>query len=279
MNVIDGVVSTKFLSDWIQMHDTILTPQIRAASRRESGWISRFVSDILRNSKGANEIILRGGQVSVVERMGDLPNSWPHWQLICDIKFQVDSILASRSDDDVSVHSDIFDVLVFLFKNDPTQGTISYATKVLARYTGLEDQARYSVGSHEYQRCTCIINHLNSLSHYYWRHKAGTYYAIQQIQSFMNQSGFILHNDLETIFSLAKGKILLWDRAEAEVVPGALVKVKSLRGKIGIVQTGLHYDPQHLSPYFVAIVDGMIIQVGADEYTMTQRRKKEKRIA
>lgn len=277
MNVTNGLVSRQFLIDWARIHDTILSPKVQNASQRPSIWITGFIQDILLRNKDLSEIPLKGGQISVVENMGDLPTDWAHWPLIADIKSQIDMI--SENGEDLKFHFALCDALISIFKNKPSQYTINRAKDVLGRYGIEDDNHAYDENSLEFKKCFCLINHLRSLSYFYWARKGAGLNKVIDIQEFMLKNHFVLRSDLDFIFSQSKGKVSLWDRADKEIYPGALVKIINRQGEMGLVQTAPQYSPENLSPYFIAIVGGEIIHVNVDNYAPIKRRKKEKKIA
>lgn len=277
MNVTNGLVSRQFLIDWARIHDMILTPQVRNVSHQHSGWITGFIQDILFRNKDLNEIPLKGGQILVVESMGDLPTNWAHWSLITDIKFQIDMI--SENGEDLNSHHALCDALISIFKNKPSQYAINRAKDVLGRYDIEDNSQTYDESSLEFKKCFCLINHLRSLSYFYWARKGASLDKVVDIQTFMLKNRFVLRSDLDFIFSQSKGKVSLWDRADKEIYPGALVKIINRQGEMGLVQTAPQYSPENLSPYFIAIVGGEIIHVNVDNYAPIKRRKKEKKIA
>lgn len=274
MNAFDGTVSRNFLSEWIQVYTSILTPKVRRASSRNAGWILDFVNDILSRNPESQEISLKGRQVLVVEKMGDNPVNWPHWELINRIKGKIDSL--EEHGENMPGHPLLCDALVSIFKPDPSDKIIELAEKALNKYD--QKALFYDQESHEFLKCVILINYLTSLSPFYWARKGATSYKIHEIQSSMSRNKFIFHDDFEFILSQSKSKVALWSLAEKEIQPGALIKVKSRNGEIGIVLSNLTYSKENTEPDFLVNVGGIVMHLTPHDYSPIKRRKKETKI-
>lgn len=275
MNVVNETVSRNFLSEWIQVYESVLTPQVRRVTRKNTNWILGFVNDVLSRNPDSQEIPLKGRQINVVEEMGDNPIRWNHWALIENVKGKINAI--EEEGENLSNYSSLCDALASIFIPNPSAKAIEFAEKILRKHE--QKGLSYEQGSDEFLKCAMLINHLTSLSPFYWARKGATSYKVHEIQSLMNRNKFVFCDDFEFILSLNKAKVSLWNLAEKEIQPGVLIKVKSRNGEIGIVLSNLTYSKENTEPDFLVSVAGVTTRLTPSDYSPIKRRKKEKKIA
>jgi hypothetical protein len=266
MHVENSMVSRDFLTHYAAQLNGLITDDIVSSSSSYGPqWLLGFIADVLQRNSG-DMIPLKGGQVQVVERMGDLPVDWAHWNDLLVLKGICQELILKN--EKASRHCSLL--------MECAKPSLSKNLLLSLSNAAGQCEIYFEKDSNEFMMANVVLNYLNTLSSFYWGQKYGTKRRLDSIYGRMLELSKISKEDVDFIFSNAKGRIAAWNLANQEIFPGALVKVKNLKNAIGIAQTGVTYDASRTTPYFLAIVNGQIVEVTVDQYSPAQRRKKEK---